>query len=386
MKQDISTHWTDDDELLEKFVLHRLPEADEKHLTAHLRDCARCQQAVDSEARIVAGIRQAGRLALKRRLRLQLAGNDEHVGTSVLGRTSAAGIPWTRIASLAAVLAIIIVVGVYNNWFGSSYHDIATPRQVNKLQPPASNEQKQESSPEMYAKRDAARTDKGINKSVTEEKSTAKVEPLAEIPKVQAAGTGKDLTKSITGGALKIERDEIGAAQGQIAEYNANLTDQSARAGEQSYWVEGRIIPGMSEEPEAVGNTPSEDIGNRVQVSAAPQADMKKKAAELHSKELLDRQVEFSLNQKPVSSLPPTLQYRQRQNAGTIQTLIENRADTVQLTLYLNSPLPDSELQTADLRTAGVDSLILTLSNQKIGYRLPPPLQGQVQTKAKVIR
>jgi hypothetical protein len=194
------------------------------------------------------------------------------------------------------------------------------------------------------------------------------------------------LTKSITGGALKIERDEIGIAQGQIAEYNANLADQSTRAGEQSYWVEGRIITGMNEKSEAARNTPSADNENRVQVFAAPQANMKRKVAESVNNEVLDREVEFSLNQKPVSSLPPTLQYRQRQNAGTIQTLIENRADTVQLTLYLDSPLPDSELQTADLRTAGNDSLILTLSNQKVGYKLPPPLQGQVQTKAKVIR
>lgn len=386
MTQQTNGHWTDDEELLSKFVLHQLSDAEERRLSEHLRDCSRCQLAVDDETQLVAGVRHAGRLALKRNLESQLARSRQHTTTSTPRRISIAGIPWPRVASLAAALVIIIAVGVYNNWFGSRYRNVTTIQDTDEAQRTLSNEQKQESSPGMSEKKDKARIDQGTEKSAPDKKAITSVKPLNESPEPHAASATRELTKSITTPTKKNQRDELGATERQIAEYNVNLGDQASGGGKQSFWVEGQIISSTKEEPEVSRNAPSAAQQNQLKAFAAPEAEGKKSPAQLLDSRQHDVRAEFSLNQKPISSLPRTLQYRQKQNAGTVQTLIVSGADTVQLTLYLESPLPDSELQTADLQAVGNDSLILTLSNRQIGYKLPPPLQGQVNTKAKLVR
>jgi hypothetical protein len=56
------------------------------------------------------------------------------------------------------------------------------------------------------------------------------------------------------------------------------------------------------------------------------------------------------------------------------------------MTLYLDSPLADSELRSANIEVINNDSLILNLSSQRLGFRLPPALQNQANTKARQVR
>ena len=55
MTENTNIHWTDDNELLSKFVMRQLPPVEEERLSSHLRTCENCQQAVKQETRIVAG-------------------------------------------------------------------------------------------------------------------------------------------------------------------------------------------------------------------------------------------------------------------------------------------------------------------------------------------
>src|SRR5713101_2936706 len=60
MNSPMSTHWSDDTELLERFVLNRLEPAKRQELEAHLRVCETCQRAVRAEQELVAGVRRLG--------------------------------------------------------------------------------------------------------------------------------------------------------------------------------------------------------------------------------------------------------------------------------------------------------------------------------------
>ena len=94
------------------------------------RKCEKCRQAVDEETRIAAGTKLSGRLEMKDRLKALLEAT-EHAISSSIKRATVFQIPWMRVASLAAVLLILIVVGVYNNWFSTNYWNTSTlPEQV----------------------------------------------------------------------------------------------------------------------------------------------------------------------------------------------------------------------------------------------------------------
>ncbi len=377
-------HWTDDDELLSKFVLHQLSAAEERLLSSHLRSCTTCRAAVDDEVRIVAGIRHAGRAELKQQLGSLLARNKQQAVTDVPRRIFDGRVPWTRVASLAAVLAIIVAVGVYNNWFGLNYRNPTTQHEIVQEQPIRRAEpEKKQGAPASEPDKTIAQIDHTNEASGSQGKSMVRVEPLKEKSEAHAPDKDKELRQSLAPSPAQNSRDEIAVGKIQKSEYRVNLSDQSSKGGEQEFWVEGRIIPPGGADSGTMQNGPSVERQDQMRVAAAPRSGLKKESEQLPRNSVQHTRIEFSLDQRPLSSLPQSLQNRQMQNAGTVQTLIKNREDTVQLTLYLESPLPDSELRTADVRVVGDDSLVLSLQNRQIGYRLPPAVQSQVNMKLR---
>lgn len=385
MSEKSIAHWTDDEELLSKFVLHQLSAAEETRLSSHLRSCTRCQLAVDDEVRVVAGVRHAGRLNLKRQLGSRLARGKQHAAAAVPRRISVGSIPWSRVASLAAVLAILIAVGVYNNWFGSNYRNSITQHEIVQEQPirPGEPEKKQVPSTELELDKTIGQSNRVNEEAGSHTKSMVRVEPLKGKSEAYSPGKDEDLRQSITASPTQNSRDEIAVGNSRKSEYQVNLSDQAYSSAEQGFWVEGRIISAEGTNSGAVNNGPSVERQDQMGVAAAPQSGLKKEHEQLLRNRVQQTPIEFSLDQRPLSSLPQSFQNRQMQGAGTVQTLIKNSDDTVQLTLYLESPLPDSELRTADVRIVGDDSLVLSLPNKQIGYRLPPAIQNQVNMKLR---
>ena len=154
MAENSKIHWTDDDELLSKFVMHRLTASEEERLLSHLRECEKCKDAVRDETQIVAGTKLAGRSAMKDRLKSRLQTSENYVASRTK-KAIAFDIPWTRVASLAAVLAIVIAVGVYNNWFSASYWSEPTPsEQLAQEQPSPTVETSQKDESVLEGKRE----------------------------------------------------------------------------------------------------------------------------------------------------------------------------------------------------------------------------------------
>ena len=94
-------HWTTDEHLLAQYVLGQLDHSRRAGLEQHLRDCSQCRDAVDAERLLAAGVKRAGRDAMKHRL-----------ASSVHQKQPGAN--WYQVAGIAAVVILLITVGIYN--------------------------------------------------------------------------------------------------------------------------------------------------------------------------------------------------------------------------------------------------------------------------------
>ncbi len=111
-------HWASDVDLIERYLLRRLPDGEVEVLRTHLDTCESCRTAVLHQAHLIAGIRRAGRDALKSRLRTRLARQRGPV-------------VWSQLASLAAAL-VVVTCGllVFRFWPGESFNRTERSREI----------------------------------------------------------------------------------------------------------------------------------------------------------------------------------------------------------------------------------------------------------------
>ena len=393
MDESRNLHWSDDPDLLERFVLNRLELEEREQLETHLRVCELCQQAVRSEQELAAGARRLGREGLKLRLKHRLAYVPQR------------HLAWQPIASAAVVIVIIIGIGIYNHWF-----TFLEPGRMSTVEERTLKEAKTRSGDDEMAK---------IEKSTTEEK----FQQDSEAPPVASSKS------ETTSGRMELRRDEDVRAQSQNrgqAAYSAaeraakrfnekDLKEEILPQGgreigavtlgqkmkrdsirplleasdeavptTRSLWLEGTILPtaereGMKEFERAAG---ADDVDRSLRKSErAP--DDSKLAHELPSPLKVSLQM-FRLGQRLASSLPSS---RQKEVAQTksqvVQTLLEQTGDRIQMTLYLDSLVDDRDLENAHLQLIGEDSLVVDLADQRIGYRLPSGWKIRKATKVE---
>jgi hypothetical protein len=373
-----SIHWTDDDELLSKFVLHQLPAGEEAALSSHLSTCGKCRHAVNEETTIVAGARLAGRAALKEQLRLRLSESEQRVTASPMRKPAGYQVPWRQFASVAAVVTILIAVGVFNNWFISNSWNKSTPQEQvaqkqEPLTPESGNIENKESPPEKFLGKDIDQSVGSAEQDYFDNRRVKRIEILK-----QKTSEHKRIAheKSATSVTVEPAANAGAVADEGKAEKELQMIDEAVVPESQTYWVEGHVIQDALEE-------------SRGMLSATPRdqvSSVRKKDDHQVSKSGNDIAMPtISLNQEPSSSLPASLQYRQDRQ-GVIQTLIENKDNAIQITLYLDSPVADSELYSAKIQVINTDSLVLNLFSQCIGFRLPPGLQSQINAKAKQVK
>lgn len=388
MVADPNIHWTDDDELLSKYVLRQLPDTEESSFTTHLSSCERCRNAVHHERLIAVGTKLAVRRELKHRLRSLLAFRNQQALASA-PRTAGYSLPWFKIAGFAAAATVIVVVGVYNNWFTTDYRDTRTiPDKI-------AQEHEQ---PNLEAAREAQKRKEGSDLSMQESMRNRDVaQSQAEVAEGGSKKRESNSANHETGEGKGLQMEEkpqpaivaapavdadsrVSAAKESKSEVEARTTDQAMIPPHQAFWVDAHVV--------AFGSTLEESKQERFQRPVAGQDALTSETEKTAGKQLQNQQVyetspTFSnvlMAQKPVSSLPPALQLR-RNRSGVVPTFIETRDDSILLTLYLNSPVSDSSLRSENVESIGNDSLILHLPNQDIGLRLPAPLVGQVKSK-----
>ena len=329
MSESKSPHWTEDLDLLEEYVLGKLAPEREQELAQHLEECPQCRRAVQEEQRIAAAIRRYGRNQLKQRL-VGLVSQSRHVQ-----------VPWPRIASIAAVVAIAVGVAIYGHWSGTS-----TVSEHEMMQQAAAPEQKDEARTESPTAGGAAEERAGPVQKETVHRDRMRAKPAAPAP------------------------TELSAAKKSLAESPAE-DKGSAAVPSAGAWVVGQRLAASG--------------ANELQVETAPAAAgnvrrFEAEKAEQPQRQMLDKvsvadaQLPVVLLQRRVSDLPTAQQVQQRSLRG-VQTLMENTSQGLQMTLFLDSLVTPSQLKGARVEWIGNDSLIVRIDGQEIGYQIPRGLQ-----------
>ena len=377
MAENSTTHWTDDDELLSRFVLHRLSSLEEDKLAAHLRACEKCQQAVRNETQIAAGTKLAGRTEMKERLKSEIEMRERQVAAAAAIQPVRYQIAWTRIAIVAAVVVILIGVGIYNNWLQITEE---------KVQPSAApmQEGKKESATQALEKDELAQSTRESEREISGEAGLKRAKALEEKPTWAQRHADEGPTKSIAAAPTGAAGAGVTADEARKVESEIGLADEADAHPIDTFWVEGTLLsshPTQADELRAAQPERNEEARSlRKQTQTRSDKD---RQSQMQLREGLPLAV--SLTQKPASMLPAAQRYRQNQTEA-IQTLIRNRPDSMHVTLYLPSLFPESELRSAEVSLLDGDSLVISLPSQRIGYRLPADLGSQVNMKAKQVK
>lgn len=346
-------HWTHDDELIERFILNRLNPEERNELEDHLRICEVCKQEVRTQQLLVAGIRRGGREAFKARLREKAELRPEKQ------------VPWPHILSAAAVIVILLSVGIYNRWF--EIQKATTDNDLAITSPQMRNEELEKKSDQLTEER-----------QLTQPEPSSVISPQSEAAKPRDARQ-KELRRSEpkAKSIADQEMDEVESTAerhlvGKNAEGAASVLSQPAEAkGElsaladnasESLWIEGTILADLTLDK----SLRSDDyVRKRRDAALSERKKQYRSAAQI-------QEVNVVLSQQNSSALPPVQQRLQQFNSGRkVMTRIEQVGEKTQITVYLDSTLNEKDLANATIETPRNDSLILNLANQRIGYKLP---------------
>jgi hypothetical protein len=310
-------HIADHPDRLEEYVLGRLDEPLREAVAAHLPTCERCATAVQNEQLIVAGIRRAGRDAMKERLK---------AATGADNRSLKVTLPWSRIAGMAAGFVIIIGLGLAGRWWYSQQGGTSA------VSPPVA------SSP---APQEAARPPENKPRETT---------PVSSSP---AAAPG--------GGRVEVSKDIAVAERTESAKSSAAV--QNELKGEANRTTERDAL---SKEMSA-GALPQ-------RIAAAPPTVGSLRFSRDHSETILGATPGHPLPLVIRVELPPSGVADEGQTvlAGISSLRAVSGAQAVDLTLRLSRR--DSALLGVKpaARWVGSDSVVVMLGAREFGVKIPP--------------
>lgn len=311
-------HWTDNSELLERFVLNALNPAERNELEDHLRICEVCKQAVRRELILIAGIRRSGRERFKHELRKRLAAEEQPP------------IAWRSLLAAAAVVLIVLSVAIFHRWFDVAKHD--EPRPMHE-QPLTSTETPSSEAPEVSAPQQSHAADKA-GKTV--------VQPPAPLSKARRQDVPTEEVKAERPATKRV----MPTAPVHIAQEQEGETETLFLAGSL-----------MAMEHDGVHRFAAADE------PAALEQNVTISAPSVVAPTLLVRQVLFEQPRHTEQSKEDTTRF--------VLTRFERRGDTLIVTLLLPTLVDSSAMAAAHVVIPTPDSLIVTLPDRRIGYRLP---------------
>ncbi len=360
-------HWTNDAELIERFVLQEMNPEERNELEDHLRICEVCKRTVRAEQTLIAGIRRGGREQFKSVLSAKLS--------SVVVEEKKT--PWVQILSAAAVVIILLTLGIYNRWFENRWFEsqkeeprTTIPSQSEKGELARANAQADESERTTSIGQTSQPSPSGELKSPERED----IRRIAASPREKISAPTRESVESYP---LAGERATIAVqAQSEALEAAASSTE--------TIWLEGTVLPDES------------DLSRTVFIRGGRgealkwKADSAYRASQPEDKRKAERSVEEQatvnvvITQQNSLTLPPVQQRMQQRNRSSkIMARVERGGEKTHLTLYLDSLVDERELSNAVIEQPTRDSLILNFANQRIAYKLPPSVQTPPAQRAK---
>jgi hypothetical protein len=365
-------HFSDDEELLSRYVLGTLDAAERERIDRHAAGCTSCMESLRREMRIAAGVRRLGRQSVKAELGARVALRAERAS-------------WPRFASAAAVFIVVGGLGIYFGWLSGRGRLSPEPAGAPPIAGGSGGVQKEERNSPDFADARSSGKPAGLPPSAADHGA----EQGASAPAVSPAPENARQSVDIVGG-MAATRTEAALQSG---------------ASRDEFWSDGLVE--QSEEAakkiEPRGAVAVEDKGMVLekQKSVKEEVDRFKDA-------MSRRQSHFILYQQPASALPTlrkgdTQEGRnaiggadrrvdQRAFGGArsalaggrdrVPTRVGQKGDTTTMTLYLDSLVDENELKRARVDALGDDSVVVTLGGKKIQYRFPPT-QGAQQQRQK---
>lgn len=342
MSDDRSKHWTEDEDLLTRYVLGRLHADERTSLEQHLGQCKQCADAVLAERIIVAGLKRAGREELKRRVADRIAERPSH------------GFNWYHAVGIAAAIVLLVTVAIRYVWFRTpEIQETEVQSNVDTVPPVVQ--------PALEPQTGAGRTVADAEESRPREKAHAPAAgagaalPEKDIEAKKLAAKEKTETEQRVV-AMKEEERVLGKQQSALL---------SVASKSEELWVEGTLIR-------------MKDASPYLDPSANVAAETKSIPLVAQTHATGGDTIPLRFSQLPLSALP---QKRQR-TAGSraVQTLFSQGPAGLHITLYTDSLVTGRELQDARIRAIGADSLVLIIGSKQIGYKTPP---GWLQQQAK---
>jgi hypothetical protein len=356
MNESSKTYWTNDPDLVEKYILGQILEEERKILDAEIADCESCREKLRVELDIAAGIKRHGRDQLKSRLSRYVKRNEN----SQLQRYSYAGLA-------AAVFLVAIGVGVYKVWFS----DISWPTKfkektiVFKQSPPANDTLSSLS--EKMEDRGIGTENEPVGKKITEGNISSSDK---DVTIVEESANGGDRKEAMGSSASKIKKSA------QVPPAANQRVRAVIKPFSQKVWLIGSVVMTSNAKSEVSPNIAlRKSSADRIQ-SGAEKKDMAQTKALSITK--MEGTQQIVLQQRPLYELPASRR-TQLTASRHIETLVEHTEKGLNLIMF-NDNLQENDLKNATLELTKGDSLIVTMEDQKIIYRLPGGWNFQEQT------
>lgn len=349
MADETRKHWTDDEDLLARFVLGKLDAGEASSLQQHLEECARCAEAVRAERVIAAGLKRAGREELKQRLAHRLGQRSWQFN-------------WYQAAGIAAAVVLLVTVAIRDDWFIGSVNDQAKDRQ--------------ESDSLMLSKQE------------TPAPQTAPERPSADAVRSKTSGREAD---SIAAAAAEGRHDGVGEKR--------TLSLHDVKKSQPLPTTLGKEVPAHADQAQpalmavaadtkelwAQGTLIRADVVTRFEDRAANvAAEVKGISVAAKAKEVGIDSLYVSITQLPLKMLPVGRQRPGR--TDEVQTSFRQGPQGLTVTLFNASEalLSPNELAQARLELIGSDSLVLIAGQKRIAYKTPPGwLRTQIPSRAR---
>jgi hypothetical protein len=342
-----SGHFAEDEEHLGFFVLGKLGDAERSAAELHLATCESCRQAVQKERLLAAGGKYLGREMLRSSLRERIQ-----------ARTPST-VPWPKIVSAAAIIGIVIGIGIYSEWFstghipGDSAQKPSALSEAGKTRPedsllpaaPADEERRNETAAPASAPRplEGRKGELSLNAGARQPGQN------------QRAATESEVSSRIAAPAAVASKTAPSKAPGK--EF-AQTGMENAR-----YWTEGVLIsPPLAVLKRTDSLTRSEEAAKRPDF-----ADSKDKK---NLNQVSTPATFFRVIRHPPAYLPTG--HLRSKEAWRIPALVEQRGDTTLLTLFVDSGRTELDDQRVEVIPSGPDSVVVRLGDRLIGLHLLP--------------
>jgi hypothetical protein len=348
MKESEKKYWTEDPELVEKYVLGLISASEKERLDIEIADCEPCKAKLREEMEVAAGIRRYGREMMKARLRTKLKRERASQYYS-----------YQYVGLAAAVVIIAIGIGLYQIWFS----DLVAPKQFRQqeivLTPKHDSAVEKSMSPQNNEQGPPSQNLAEQRETAKRKKKDFADEQISNPPSQISSGASSD----------QLQQAPPAAALADAGESNSSK-------GSSAIWLIGKVVM-VTAQLEAMSQSESKmEISKRIDKQAA-----KERSSEtaVSGKMIAVRRAKdegIVLQQRSINDLPSDRFQQRPIRRHEVETLLEKNEHGISLTLFDDS-VKESDLQEAVVETFTDDSLVVSLPNQRIAFRLPSGWNSQ---------